>query len=180
MGGKANQTEKSLVNWEACQGWPLQFWSNKQCHAFPQSLYTYIARPMSADVHEGSPEFTQEHALKHPLLCVQIHLVGKSLTGDQGTFCNSTAGKIEGWGEDLHNLPLLLQLPHFNTVKFSQEPSETGQYLFWGVGEVLMGTKEVRWGIGIKALTLTHVLDISYFAFSFFGTKKSMSGSYWE
>ena len=65
-------------------------------------------------------------------------------------------------------------------MKFAQEPSEIGQYLFWGVGEVLMGTKEVRWGIGIKALTLTHVLDTSYFAFSFFGTKKSMSGSYWE
>ena len=44
-----------------------------------------------------------------------------------------------------------------------------------------MGTKEVKWGLGIKALTLTHVLDTnSYFAFSFFGTKKSMSGGYRE
>lgn len=186
MGGKANQTEKSLVNWETLSRLAIQFWSNQQCHAFAQSLYTHTARPMSADVHEGSPEFTQEHTLKHPLLCVQIRLVLKAkekLNWRLGYFLQQHSWKNQGIGVRTSRIcPFSSScLISAQLVKFAQEPSEIGQYLFWGVGEVPMGTKEVRWGIGIKAFTLTHVLDTnSYFAFSFFGTKKSMSRGYWE
>ena len=43
-----------------------------------------------------------------------------------------------------------------------------------------MGTGEVRWGVGSKALTLTYVFDTnSYFTSSFIGTKRNMNGGCW-
>ena len=172
-----------------------QLWSNKRHHAFPQSC-AHTARHMTADVHKGSPEFTQGHTLKHPLLCAQNRLVLKAkgwLNWRAGYFLrqhswnNLDSGPSLGMGVGTSRICLILTpnpCPLFSSclisaqlVRFAQEPSEIGQYLFWGVGEVAMGTGKVRWGVGSKALTLAHVLDTnSYFAFSFFGTKRSMSG----
>ena len=101
MGGKANQTEKSLVNWEAYQGWPSSFGPTNNAMRFPSHCTLNIARPMSTDVHEGSPEFTQEHTLKHPLLCVQIHLVLKAkekLNWRPGYFLPQPSWKNRGMG----------------------------------------------------------------------------------
>lgn len=43
-----------------------------------------------------------------------------------------------------------------------------------------MGTGEVRWGVGSKALTLTYVLDINfYFTFSLIGTERSVRAGCW-
>lgn len=104
---------------------------------------------MSADVHEGSPEFTQEHNLKHPLLCVQIHLVLKAkekLNWRPGYFLEQHSWKNRGIGVRTSRICPFSSSCLISTqlVKFAQEPSEIGQYLFWGVGEVPMGTKEVR------------------------------------
>ena len=83
---------------------------------------------------------------------------------------------------DLRSLLMIAPLPLLpisaKWVWFAQESPEIGQCLLRGVGEIGMGTRDVRWEAGSKALTLTYVLDTnSYFPFNFFGAKAIWLGA---
>lgn len=149
MGGKANQTEKipcKLGNFVKV-GHPVLVQPTMPC--FAQSLYTLTARPMSADVHEGSWVHTRTHS-QAPLLCVQICLVLKAkekLNWRLGYFLCSTAGN-QGIGVRTSRIcPFSSSCLISSTVGGSLLKNHLiGQYLFGGVGEVPMGTKGGKMG----------------------------------